>query len=61
MDSEIVFTVIPHIVRRKDLNEFNGRTLDVGTANSIHLRHAPGRIPNLESDNGSEPIPAAES
>jgi general secretion pathway protein D len=60
MDSEIVFVVIPHIVRRKDLNEFNGRTLDVGTANSIHLRHAPGTIPNLESDNGSETIPATK-
>lgn len=60
MDSEIVFAIIPHIVRRKDLNEFNGRTLDVGTANSIHLRHAPGSIPNLESDNGSETIPAAK-
>jgi general secretion pathway protein D len=60
MDSEIVFVVIPHIVRRKDLNEFNGRTLDVGTANSIHLCHAPGTIPNLESDNGSETIPATK-
>lgn len=29
IDSEIVFVVIPNIVRRKDLNEFNGRTLDV--------------------------------
>jgi general secretion pathway protein D len=61
MDSEIVFAIIPHIVRRKDPNEFNGRTLDVGTANSIHLRHAPGTIPTPESDNGSETIPAAKS
>jgi general secretion pathway protein D len=60
MDSEIVFAVIPHIVRRKDLNEFSGRTLDVGTANSIHLRHSPETISNLESDNGSETIPAAK-
>jgi general secretion pathway protein D len=61
MDSEIVFAIIPHIVRRKDPNEFNGRTLDVGTANSIHLRHAAGTNPTLESDNGSETIPAAKS
>jgi len=61
MDSEIVFAVIPHIVRRKEFNEFDGRTLDVGTANSIHLRHAPGTIPNLEPNNGSETIPAANS
>jgi len=61
MDSEIVFAIIPHIVRRKDPNEFNGRTLDVGTANSIHLRHAAGTNPTLESDHGSETIPAAKS
>jgi len=61
MDSEIVFAIIPHIVRRKDLNEFNGRTLDVGTASSVHLRHAPGTNPAPESDNESETIPAAKS
>jgi general secretion pathway protein D len=61
MDSEIVFAIIPHIVRRKDPNEFNGRTLDVGTANSIHLRHAPGTISTLEPDKESETIPAAKS
>jgi len=60
-DSEIVFAIIPHIVRRKDLNEFNGRTLDVGTANSIHLRHAAATNPTLESDKGSETTPAAKS
>jgi general secretion pathway protein D len=60
MDSEIVFAIIPHIIRRKDLNEFNGRTLDVGTANSIHLHHAAGTNPTLESDKGSETIPAAQ-
>jgi general secretion pathway protein D len=61
MDSEIVFAIIPHIVRRKDLNEFNGRTLDVGTASSVHLRHAAGTNPTPESDNESETIPAAKS
>jgi general secretion pathway protein D len=61
MDSEIVFAIIPHIVRRKDPNEFNGRTLDVGTANSIHLRHAPGTISTLEPDKESETIPVAKS
>jgi general secretion pathway protein D len=58
MDNEIVFAVIPHIVRRRDLNEFNARTLDVGTANSIHLRHAPGVV--AESGNESEGVPAAK-
>jgi general secretion pathway protein D len=61
MDSEIVFVVIPHIVRRKDFNEFNGKTLDVGTANSIHLRHAPATIASGESDQALGTVPAAKS
>jgi general secretion pathway protein D len=61
MDSEIVFAVIPHIVRRKEFNEFNGRTLDVGTANSIHLRHAPAAISSGESGKTAEIVPAAKS
>ena len=60
MDNEIVFAIIPHIVRRRDLNEFNGRTLDVGTANSIHLRHAAGTNPTRESNNGPATIPVAK-
>ena len=60
-DSEIVFAVIPHIVRRRDLSEFNGRTLDVGTATSIHLRHAPETIADRQSGEGSETLPAAKS
>ena len=61
MDTETVFAVIPHIVRRQDLNEFNGKTLDVGTASSIHLRHAPEAIANRESAKASEAVPAAKS
>ncbi len=60
-DSEIVFAVIPHIVRRRDLSEFNGRTLDVGIATSIHLRHAPETIADRQSGEGSETLPAAKS
>jgi general secretion pathway protein D len=61
MDNETVFAVIPHIVRRQDLNEFNGRTLDVGTANAIHLRHAPETIANRASGAASETVPTAKS
>ena len=53
-DNETVFAVIPHIIRRQDLDEFNGRTLDVGTANSIHLRHVPGAVADRESGKASE-------
>jgi len=36
--NEIVFLLIPHIVRRQELTELNTRPLDVGTGPSIDLR-----------------------
>jgi general secretion pathway protein D len=38
-ENEIVFVLIPHIVRAKDLNDLNQRPLEVGTASAIELRH----------------------
>ena len=60
MDNEIVFAVIPHIVRRIDLNEFNVRTIDVGTANSVHLRHAPETVTS-QSGKATEAVPGAKA
>ena len=37
-DNEIVFILIPHIVRAQDVSASNMRAIDVGTANSIVLR-----------------------
>ena len=37
-DSEIVFILVPHIVRGIDLTELNQRALDVGTSAGIDLR-----------------------
>ena len=37
-DNEIVFVLIPHIVRAQDLNPSNLKAVDVGTANTISLR-----------------------
>jgi general secretion pathway protein D len=37
-ENEIVFALIPHIVRSADVNELNQRMIDVGTANAIQLR-----------------------
>ncbi len=36
--NEIVFVLIPHIIRTQDVNETNLRPIDVGTANAIELR-----------------------
>jgi general secretion pathway protein D len=38
-DDEIVFLLIPHLVRAEILNPLNLRELDTGTGNSIELRH----------------------
>ncbi len=38
-DNEIVFILIPHIVRAQDLNASNLKAIDVGTANTLSLRH----------------------
>ena len=36
--NEIVFVLIPHIVRKTDVEDLNNRAIEVGTANSIQLR-----------------------
>jgi general secretion pathway protein D len=38
-ENEIVFAIIPHVVRSQDLSKLNQEMLDVGTANAIELRH----------------------
>jgi general secretion pathway protein D len=37
-ENEIVFALVPHIVRGQELSELNQQALDVGTANAIELR-----------------------
>jgi general secretion pathway protein D len=39
-ENEIVFVLIPHIVRGQELSDLNERAIDVGTANVIELRSA---------------------
>ncbi len=36
---ETVFAITPHIIRGTDVNEMNQRPIDIGTANTIELRH----------------------
>jgi len=38
-DDELVFLVIPHIVRSQSLDQVNLRTIDTGSGTSIELRH----------------------
>jgi general secretion pathway protein D len=43
--NEIVFLLIPHVVRRQELTELNIRPLDVGTGTSIDLHVAAKPLP----------------
>lgn len=40
-ETEIVFAITPHIVRSQELTDDNLRAIEVGTGNSIELRHKP--------------------
>jgi general secretion pathway protein D len=51
-DDDIVFVVVPHVVRSETLDPVNLRTIDLGAGNTtIELRHLPSELP------GSSPIP----
>ncbi|HEY6370765.1 MAG TPA: cohesin domain-containing protein [Candidatus Sulfotelmatobacter sp.] len=39
-ENEIIFAIVPHIIRATDVSEINQRAIDIGTANAIELRHA---------------------
>jgi general secretion pathway protein D len=40
-ENEIIFAIVPHIIRATDVNEINQRAIDIGTATTIELHHAP--------------------
>jgi general secretion pathway protein D len=56
-EDEVVFVLIPHIVRSQSLDRVNLRTIDTGVGQSIELRHVPSEGP--ESNAAPAPtIPA---
>jgi general secretion pathway protein D len=65
-DDEIVFVVVPHIVRSQSLDAANLRTIDTGVGQAIELRHiqSPGAVPPVSSpgpNSGSNPTPGITS
>jgi general secretion pathway protein D len=61
-ENEIVFLLIPHIVRGQELSDLNERTIEVGTGNAIGLRHA-NHAPPAAGPGGTAmtvPPPAAQ-
>src|ERR1700680_4650878 len=68
-ENEIIFAIVPHIIRGSDVNEFNQRAIDIGTANTIELRHvsrqqAPAQAPSQPANPATPPVgnppPAAQ-
>ena len=58
-DNELVFMLIPHIVRAQDVLDSNTRAIDVGTANSISLHRTI--TPAAEQPAGAPPAPNRSS
>jgi general secretion pathway protein D len=50
-DDELVFLVVPHIVRTQQLDEANLRTIDTGVGSTVELRHVSAPV-------SAAPIPA---
>jgi general secretion pathway protein D len=61
-ENEIVFAIVPHIIRATDVSEINQRAIDIGTANTIELRHsskpqaAPGQAPPQPATPSIQPM-----
>ena len=53
-EQELVFALIPHIIRGMDVNDQNQRLIDVGTANSLELR----RVAHQQVENPIQAVPA---
>ena len=55
-DDELVFLVVPHIVRTQTLDRANLRTIDTGSGQTVELRHlASNTIPADANPEGSNP------
>jgi general secretion pathway protein D len=58
--NEIVFVLVPHIVRSQDVTDQNLRPIDVGTANAIELRRkSSAPSPGGNGGSATAPRPAA--
>ncbi len=56
-ENEIVFIIIPHIVRGSEVSELNDRAIDIGTGNVIEMRHV-SRAPDAAASSGPKPAAA---
>ena len=54
-ENQIVFAIVPHIIRATDVNEINQRAIDIGTATTIELRKAARPASAPSASNGQPP------
>jgi len=54
---ELVFAIVPHIIRGSEVSEINQRAIDIGTANTIFLRHVskPAAAPAPANPSAAQP------
>jgi general secretion pathway protein D len=57
-ENEIVFALIPHIIRSRDVTDLNERALEVGTASAIELRRTSQAPPPPLPTNDAAPAAA---
>jgi general secretion pathway protein D len=62
-ENEIVFVLIPHIVRETEIDDLNEKAIEVGTANSIQLRRVspPVAAPAVSPAQSPAPAPMSQS
>jgi general secretion pathway protein D len=60
-ENEIVFAIVPHIIRGTEISEINQRAIDIGTSTTIELHHAnrPAAAPQPATTTPSAQPPAA--
>ena len=65
-ENQIVFAIVPHIIRATDVQEINQRPLDIGTATTIGLRHVASKtqaapagqsLPSITPAPGNQTVP----
>jgi len=59
-ENEIIFAIVPHIIRATEVSEINQRAIDIGTSTTIELRHSIKPQPAATPAAGA-PAPAAQA
>ncbi len=64
-ENEIIFAIVPHIIRGTEVSEINQRAIDIGTSTTIELRHsrpqaAPAPAPAQPATPSIQPAPASQ-